>query len=266
MNDSIKENVYLSCHAKAREHEMLYHYTSFESLLSIISSKQFRLTHIAFLNDPVEYERLSHDPFIQNKIYAGCFNHIAEDTIPLWKMYADGAYGIRIGFPGSSVPFFEDKLCYKFGIIDNALSLLDDKLHINWKVNDASLLDVSYQDDVNDESENSDELTVQPDNYATGFSKRKCWEFEQETRIRVGLQPVGELGAWVDKKTTLFKYATSPYRYIYFQIPDSVLLDMRIMFSPKSNDQLVAMMKNEIKRLLQDYKDESFQRSSIRIR
>lgn len=266
MINSSEGSYFTVYHENAKKHRTLFHYTSFDVLLKIINERRIKLSNITLLNDPVEYERLNDDPFIKNKIYVCCFNHFEKDTIPLWKMYADGLYGIRIGFPVNDIPFFYDTSNYEFGIIDNNITLNDKNPRRNWKVHSVSLIDVIYSDDIDKHAIADERQTRHAGIDAIAYTKRKCWDFEQETRIRVDLQPDGDLGAWIDEQTKKFEYAAPPYKNIYCRIPGKVLLNMRIMFSPKSNDLLVNMMKSEILRAIQGYQEGNFQRSEIRIK
>ena len=98
MRDSERNQIDQACSESANDHSMLFHYTAFEALQNIIHDKRMRLSNLALLNDPVDYARLSNDPFIQNRVYVSCFTDIKEESIPLWRIYADSPYGVRIGF------------------------------------------------------------------------------------------------------------------------------------------------------------------------
>jgi hypothetical protein len=269
MSDDTDLSIYQQCHEKAKSHIYLYHYTSFEALLSIIDNRKIRLSNLSLLNDPLEYERLSIEPMEQNRIYVCCFNHFSKERLPLWKMYADGPYGIRIGFPRRSAQFFENILNYECGSVDHIIFLNDDNPRRKWKLAYASLVDVIYDDDFQNYIKLKkiypiDELPELQRAEAIGHLKKECWEFEEETRIIVGLKPDRDLGNWIDKEACEYiRYAAPPYKFVYCKIPEEALLDIRIMFNPQSSDSLMEMMKNELRRSIPGFKDENFQKSDI---
>jgi hypothetical protein len=262
MSDDTGEDIYKKYHKKAKSHKYLYHYTTIDALLSIITNKEIRLSNLFLLNDPLEYERLFNEPMLQNRIFVCCFNHIIEDAIPLWKMYADGSYGIRIGFPIKSVQFFENLSNYRCGPF-----IFNENPNRTWKFGYSSVVDVIYDDDFSrfitsfdaHHSPDVDKIQIP---IAIGHLKKKCWEYEKETRICVGVKP-DDLGVCLDKKSASFVYAAPPFKYIYCRIPDVALLDMKVMFSPKCNALLKEMMENEIRRQIPGFKDENFQKSDI---
>ncbi len=269
MSDDTVESLYQQCHNKAKSHLYLYHYTSFEALLSIINSRKIRLSNISQLNDPLEYKRLSCEPMIQKRVYVSCFNHFSKDAIPLWKMYADEPYGIRIGFPRKFAQFFENISNYECGSVDRIIFSNDDNPNREWKFGYPSLVDVIYNDDFNKylylfDAHHSPDVDKIQRAAAIGHLKKECWDFEKETRIVVIVQPDHDLGSWFDKEAPDYiKYAAAPFTFVYCKIPVGALSDMKIMFSPRSSELLREMMTSEIKRKIPDFKDENFQNSDI---
>ena len=278
MTDRINKNYYLPSATKAKKHRVLYHYTSFESLLKIIDSGELRFTILSALNDPLEYKRLKED-----RIYVACFNYHDKDTIPLWKMYADGPYGIRIGFTRKYLSFFEyhqnstatnpsaNLLNFRLGDKDIQHNSNDPHPNRAWKVFDVSLLDVIYDDNLEKYmyqrdvyQETNMPLIDFPD--VKGYLKKECWKFESETRIRVALSPHKDSGVWLDERTNKFVYADPPYKYIYCKMPDLTLQNMKVMFSPISSNELIEMMQREIIHRIKDFNIENFERSDIVIR
>lgn len=260
---SIEERDYYTlCKNSANSYRMLYHYTSLEALLHIINSREFRLSHISLLNDPLEYERL--DPFIRDKIFVACFNHIRQDAIPLWEMYANGPYGLRIAIPQKYLSFFHDPMQYAVEIDGKHRSL---KFVDNWSIWDTSILNVIYDNNFGKYHYNPKYLgddgpdTPQPN--AVGHLKKKCWQFEKETRVRVGLKYNG-LG--VKLTGTEFEYFAPPFKYIYCKIPNATLQNMQIMFSPMMSEIVVNLIKREIKTLVAGFCDNNFVYSDIQIK
>jgi len=263
MTSNLHRDQYLEKKRAANSHAVLYHYTKFETLLTIIKGRSFRLSNLSQINDPIEYERLGTDPYIKDKVYVACFNHFKKDTIPMWKMYASGPDGIRIAFRKKDLLFFEDESQYYVTIDTKSMQL---NLHNEWAIKDISKLDVIYDDNQERYSYDifpygDDDLAVKkPD--AAGYIKTKDWEFEKETRIRVGLKN-RRLGAKLIK--TEIVYLPPSFTHIYCQVPLDTLLNMSIMFGPLSCNTQRKEMTAEIHAALSNYSDDKISNSKIRL-
>ena len=82
--------VYLS--DKAKENKRLYHYTTYEALLSIIKGRSLRLSRLDLLNDKAEQKLGYHDERLKN--YVISFTQDKE-YVSMWAMYGK-ASGIKI--------------------------------------------------------------------------------------------------------------------------------------------------------------------------
>jgi len=126
-------DLYSICKDKSKKHIIFYHYTNLESFLKILSSRSFRLTQLALVNDLEEERRIN--PVKRNKVFAACFNHSSDESIPLWNMYSKDKYGLRLGFP--NISFFENHDNYFFIENDTKKRLPDN----GWEIRDACIVD-----------------------------------------------------------------------------------------------------------------------------
>lgn len=73
----------------------LYHYTSIEKLALILQNKTLRFNRIDKVNDPQasEYYQVK---LPGKRFYVSCWTKNAEESIPMWQLYAGAAEGVRI--------------------------------------------------------------------------------------------------------------------------------------------------------------------------
>lgn len=127
------------------ELQTLYHYSSYNTLLTILKNRTFRLTSIELMNDFSEVSygiqllydllkekgfSLCQKPFFRESIdanarnlflekdyidtfrgpYIMCFSTKNDGNIPMWKMYGDDFKGVSIGFNFNKVPMIYNSL------------------------------------------------------------------------------------------------------------------------------------------------------------
>ncbi|WP_018919012.1 hypothetical protein [Vreelandella zhanjiangensis] len=89
--------------------EKIYHYTSFETFKKIIEFGTIRLNSLANVDDAEEgllLDMPSQAPYT----FASCWTKDAKENVPLWKMYVDSPFAVRIGVsPDILVPKFSEK-------------------------------------------------------------------------------------------------------------------------------------------------------------
>ena len=261
MNQIMNRNIYGEQKKKALSHRRLYHYTKLEAFLHILRESRFRLSQLSSINDPLEYRRLS--PFIKDKIFVACFNHIEKDTIPMWKMYADGPYGIRLSFKLSSLAFFENPSNYQWEKSEEEEE--NNNPSSNWIPWDASIIDVLYCEDLDEFNINRNYLgddgppTIEA--VAEGIVKKDDWAYEKETRVRVAIKnkKPGIKGI----KPEGFKFYTPPFRHVYCSIPKETLSEMEITFSPFMSDVIQETIIRETKHYVPNISDDKFKKSKI---
>lgn len=90
--------------AKATQYhpDMLYHYTSIESLALILENRTLRFMPLSTMDDPEE-NMTSDCADIGRHFYASSWTDLCTESIPMWTMYTKIDAGVRIGLP--PVPF-----------------------------------------------------------------------------------------------------------------------------------------------------------------
>jgi Protein of unknown function (DUF2971) len=76
----------------------LYQYTSIDSLKKILQSHTLRFSRLDKVNDPEE--AIASDlPFASSSVFVSCWSSEVNESIPMWSMYGDRFYGVRIRLP-----------------------------------------------------------------------------------------------------------------------------------------------------------------------
>jgi hypothetical protein len=78
--------------------QVLYHYTSIETLGKILKFSSLRFSRLDKVNDPEE--ALAADlPYASTSIFVSCWSADAAESIPMWSMYGSAFQGVRIRLP-----------------------------------------------------------------------------------------------------------------------------------------------------------------------
>lgn len=249
---NIGEKYYLNMKEKAKNHNSYMHYTSLDSLTKILAKKAFRLSELKLVNDPIESNRI--DPLYKNKIYTLCFCHNKDESIPMWKIYAGNQYGIALLF--ENLDFLEQNDNYK--------------LDPGWQVRECVLLDVLYIDNLRKLTKDFHFNNESPKqvNTCLGFAKTKVWEFEQETRVRCYIDVISGKPSRIFQKECLkdeieIRYSYPHFDYVFCNIPDESLLNMKIIFNPFMDTEQKTIIKLVVKNYLPKYDEKNFLNSNL---
>ena len=74
----------------------IYHYTTLETLALILKNKMLRFNTVKNMNDPEEAVTNDFKEALQDYVFISCWTQNSEESIPMWKMYADSAHGVRL--------------------------------------------------------------------------------------------------------------------------------------------------------------------------
>lgn len=218
---------------KEKDQTIIYHYTTYESLLAILENKCFRLSRSDLLNDKVE-EKFS-GCLESEKRYIMSFTYTGVESVAMWAMYGKASgIKLRIGIPHSFLVktinnnfYFDPKKDNKIGIGDvETLSPTKKEFRVS---------NVMYYD------KEADKIFLKKYTYRTlmsendskqlaGFVKYNVWDFEKEIRLSVLLNSQGENKTF-DK-------------YIYAGITDELISEMIITYNPWIKENV----KREIER------------------
>lgn len=171
--------------------EKIYHYTSFETFKKIIEFGTFRLGSLASVDDAEEgflLDTASQAPYT----FASCWTKDSKENIPLWKMYVDSDFAVRIGV---SRDFLAPKLVDKYFIANqknkDAYVFL---MHRGGSRGMEFLSDVIYTDQprlrmVQNLRGFFDETYIS----SYGLTKSLSWKFQQEIRFIVQAVPKSQV-------------------------------------------------------------------------
>ncbi|MDD3231187.1 MAG: DUF2971 domain-containing protein [Oscillospiraceae bacterium] len=210
--------------------DFLYHYTSLESLASILKNKTIRFNQLARLDDLQEGQSQDLEHY-EEFIFASSWTEESKENIPMWKMYSSQFSGIRIKMPVN--PFTVKPIDYQGK---------------PWFVaqcsegqSQAFLRKVEYIDD-NDEQLNPTALLDRGSGYihATpllGWHKSTAWEFQKEWRYLLYFGPVNK--AEMNSPDT-FRKATKrfrqrgylPFTHVDLPLRDDIFSQVEITYSP----------------------------------
>lgn len=80
----------------------LFHYTTIDTLALILDSKSIKFSRLDQLDDKMESEPFSDFNPLQY-IFSASFTDDEQESIPMWKMYANMETGIRIEFDSDTM-------------------------------------------------------------------------------------------------------------------------------------------------------------------
>lgn len=215
----------------------IHHYTSLNSLVSIIVNKCFRFTRIDLLNDKKEesFARLNNN----EKMYNLSFSQTGKESVAMWKMYGGSGQKVRISLSRRNlIESFNDNIYF-----DNTLkSKVPDDCFIKgagaFANKNFSITDVVYLDGRNSKIRFNGKAYECVDKYRDkfkGFMKYDCWEFESESRLTALLD-----------KTIL---NNEPPKYLYGKINKKLLENINITFDPWTSGEMKTFIKSGLNML-----------------
>lgn len=231
---------------KGERREVLYHYTSVESLLKIIDLAEIKFSRIDRVNDPLEKLSLAYDE-LYKAAYLACFNYDQDESIPLWKMYTSKGLGVRIGF------FFKGHNIHK-NLVDS-----------NRKIVDKNRETVDWINVVDEKEKCTARLMIKDVQYSEKyFSIAMAFEGEM-----VDIMP-DEVGAY---KTTIWDYEKETRMVLYLMDEDKArALDSDYLLVPLNTDYIDRIevrfdpwMSKEMKRCVELGVDEYSKRWKVNV-
>lgn len=75
---------------------IIHHYTSLETLAMILSTGKLKFNRLDCVDDLEESSIQSDGIRLGQYVFVSCWTENPEESIPLWKMYANGGNGVRI--------------------------------------------------------------------------------------------------------------------------------------------------------------------------
>ena len=250
---------------KCRSKNSFSQYTNIEALLCILKNRELKLNSIRNVDDKTEKTYMQ--PLLDNDEsipYIACFDYSLKESIPLWTMYADNPYGVKICFQTEGARQFDKDLidttkpvkARRFGFPSELISQQmqqDDSLpypkayvHIQTKL-------VNYSDEIKDSAYQCPAKNLL--NWATiGTLKSKDWEFQHEVRIIADINHVD----WRFQDERVDVIDVPSFEYLLVPITFQRIKRISITFSP--------WMGKETKNMVRDYVDSlDFHKEGIKI-
>lgn len=80
--------------------DVLYHYTSLQSLALILKNRTIRFARLDVLDDPQERRTLDSRNLAKTR-FVSCWTACPDESIPMWREYAGADCGVRIEMPAN---------------------------------------------------------------------------------------------------------------------------------------------------------------------
>ena len=235
-------NAYFPLCDQAMVHPYLHHYTSLDKFKLIISGEQFLLNRLDQVSDKAENAFLPE--FWRDKIFVCCFTHSTTDKERFWSEYAKGN-GVRISLPNEVI------IPENFQILSECGHCFQPRARTepthkgyscakDWGWYDISKLDIEYI------SPNDTPNWVDRGNalIKNCYEERK-YDWEEETRIRVALAPIG----WEQKRgkgEITFNTVRPWFTKIYMKMSPKILRELLISVPEDATEEFI----NEVRQIL----------------
>jgi len=247
----MNEDLYLELTEKAKTHRFLYHYTSVASAEKILQNKSFLLRRLDKVNDPDENKRIT--GLWDSKLFVSCFSYSNDNAAYFYKEYnAPVCLSITPDYYRPIPIYIDSELSqkmYEFDL-DNVRSDLNYEMTYNardWGVFSADIADIFYTDDF------SKHISDKGFEKNAGLIKKQCgkdkaerkrnWEIEKETRIRVAIRPK-MLEFYLNEKQNSFLYHKPTFMELYTPIPGTL-----------TNIDVIDTAPSEVKKMVIEIKE-----------
>lgn len=251
------------------QYMLIHHYTNIESLAMILSTKKIRFNRLDRMDDLEEGRVEAQGIPLGKYTYVSCWTEDDEESIPLWKMYANNDSGVRISLPVDMFKdyFILDGLMGDSNVSAQILNVLPKMAStITWKIPSKEYfrkkyliipvyshnlnnfyIKIHYVDDV--AIQTKDIVVVSHNENGTydmsveiskvGKYKHKRWAFQNESRFVLTIIPV-ENEISLDDANSYIKFVgkalstgMQPYFETYdMSLRDDVLDELEVTLSP----------------------------------
>ncbi len=232
--------------------EYLYHYTSIHALVMILKNRQIKFNMLKNLDDPQEQEIM--DPYPLSKyVFVSSWTSRADEHIPMWNMYTDLEFGVRIGLEKNPFETYEISAEEAkriptdvfFGAKQTIVPFdeLANRPYFMTTMYERMLLNEVIYTDESDKlkpklvSFRDGHTSVAFDNI--GKHKNNYWAFQEEWRYILNFIPVS-FQEMVNDRDNIAKnfsrFLDLPFIFYYLKIREDAFENMEIVLSPKISD------------------------------
>lgn len=269
------------------EKELLYHYTSIETLALILSNKSICFNNLLNVDD-VEEAKTKDMGLFGKYFNISCWTTDLEESIPLWNLYTPNMHGVRIGLP--KFPFKKYRFMKgQYGLEKDIETYMN--LEQIYEDNKASIIpdmpefcEVEYTDVkeklypqirtcnnlpalkkyVETDEKFHDSLTVDYSFKFLGKCKRTNWTFQNEVRYIINCSPTPikefsqkstfETHRMFIKRIESEKYP-APYEKIFLDLDEECFKSLEILIGPKATDAEKVIVKSLVDQYCAKYKN-----------
>lgn len=211
---------------------ILFHYTSINTLALILKSQSIRFGRLDKVNDPLEGESEDFKSFAPY-IFISCWTKNPVENLALWNMYTPQMRGVRIEL---TLPIFPS---YQIGNNKNLLvseeECIDNERNIFILPHQNTPEEIIY---IDDSTKLKPKIINEMGLKLTNLSKHKhtIWSVEEEYRYRLNILPTDpnvESNNFPDKVNHLIGKKPPSIDGYFRKITDESFKKMRIRMSPK---------------------------------
>lgn len=237
----------------------LYHYTTIDTLALILKNRTIRFNRLDKVDD-LEEKVVSCGVNLGQYIFASCWTKDAEESIPLWKMYAGVTNGIRIALDEDMFQeYYIHDLTLNSGLYTDGsiVSLIPQK---DLEAKDYMIMpvykdsksdffyrDIEYVDDVQKKTSDLFKDTGNGVNInfgKVGRYKNMRWAFQKESRFVLNVFPFNPLHIPAEMMNLVGNITANcykenkqlPFDYYDMKLQDSVVDNIEITLSPSMSE------------------------------
>lgn len=241
---------------------IIHHYTNLETLAMILSTGKLIFNRLDRVDDLEEGGIQSDGVRLGQYVFVSCWTENAEESIPLWKMYANGESGIRISIDSDMFQDFLIKdLCLPNGMKSEGSLIykipkeeLENPNYFLLPIfnNNGEMFyrKIEYVDDIVGATNDIVHRTMTGETHANveisfskvGKYKHKRWAFQEETRFAVTILPVNPLilpnpdDAATAVLNCLYNHLQLPFTSYFMSLKQSALNKMTITLNPAATE------------------------------
>ena len=239
----------------------LYHYTSLATLALILKNKTIMFNRLDRVDDIEEGTIESNGVYPGRNVFVSCWTEDAEESIPMWNMYARGGAGVRIAL--------EKDMFYDYLIKDLQLpngQKMEGSIYSKLPPENFTNQDywISHNTDINNEmfyrhveyvndvKEMTNEIVslIKNENSTSnanialakiGKYKHKRWKFQHESRFALTAFAINPLLQDPDKVgyimfNSILQNQPLPIDHYFMHLKDDVVENIEIIISPEANE------------------------------
>ena len=252
--------------------DLVYHYTSINTLALILKNRTIRLNCLKNVDD-MDEGLVDGFGNLSDYFFASSWTEDGMENIALWNMYAPNMTGVRIGLPCDMLNLTYDEDHF---ITNGLVYGSDSDKEILIKMFGASLPQPVVYDSEGMKRQlfsykSGSKENLEINSKYLGLAKNNQWEFQQESRFRVLAIPKNHICCNMrykpDVNACLALIVKEPFSIDYIDLPlkNEALKKMEIMLGPNCIDSDKIVVESLVRNLLNS-KNIKIEKSQLKIR